>query len=895
MQRVVLFSISGHGKEKLYCLKNAPIFPIIISNQCEVLMQISSSNGPSSQQVTPNAPQSSPAFTYRQHADTMTSPPAEERTSCFGSICNAIINLFRSILNCLCCCFSSEESTVQTTRPVFPPPPAQTPRVPLSAAPVLPTPILPQELPPTDQPVSVTPTATAVPSDPPSSTSRFEAVPRIPALTTPPLSCLLPIPKSSVEIQQHNAALAFLDEISEDPEEFFETYGVIPFFRSAEILGQVQNSLWYTNVQELHHFYLQIILRIENREDRAISFNQEMFVIRPWMIQYLLCKYDDLSQTAEGHPTLLLHYANSQETARYLLERAPAFLEQTGQFDAPPLLSAAQNNAVDVVAFLLQQGVNAEAVNSFGDTALHLARSPEMAGALLYLGGSSPLMTKQNCLGNTPLHSAAIHYTPDPTAATAPTKPNPSLQLISHLLAQRGADERALNEEGQIPFHCCHFPEAAAIFLQKDPQVLEFVNPSDGNGALHHAETPEMIAYLVKQRASLLETVNRKGQTPLAYAFEKSQTAREGGWEAMQVVKALIEKGANPAILIEEKSFLQILIDRPRVREEFWRKLFVLAVEKNPGVVRSVDSSNRTLLLYTLEKVQGERQLYYWDIEILEALIKEKADIAVSVGGKPLLHFLIDIPKSDANRGSQFCELVIRANPASAKTAVLAGQNALAYLVNKFAGEHNLQYWNVNIANTLITNGVDVNVSIGGVPLLIFLIDRASGEGWRKVFKQIVARADANIEVADVPERTVLAYACEAASQEGQSKLIHWHAEIIQALIEKGAKTNIQVEGLPLTHFLISKASNEEWRSVFYDLLSKKKLALEVVDSSRSTPLVYALLETQKASSYVRHVYIEIMEQLIAEGAQTGGKMPKGGTLREFAEKQKWTIEGLTS
>src|SRR5262245_40923417 len=73
------------------------------------------------------------------------------------------------------------------------------------------------------------------------------------------------------------------------------------------------------------------------------------------------------------------------EQLEQLLQSNPAFANAQGSGDLVPVLYAAEYNRLNVLKVLLQQGVDTNAQDPFGNTALHYAaqHSPPVAAVLL--------------------------------------------------------------------------------------------------------------------------------------------------------------------------------------------------------------------------------------------------------------------------------------------------------------------------------------------------------------------------------------------------------------------------------------------------------------------------------------------------------------------------------
>jgi len=83
---------------------------------------------------------------------------------------------------------------------------------------------------------------------------------------------------------------------------------------------------------------------------------------------------------------------------------APALLGAEVVPVRPALHWAAEQGLTEIAALLIEQGAEADEIDHFGNTALHLALGyPDMIALLLESGASVDV---KNALGNTPLHLA---------------------------------------------------------------------------------------------------------------------------------------------------------------------------------------------------------------------------------------------------------------------------------------------------------------------------------------------------------------------------------------------------------------------------------------------------------------------------------------------------------
>lgn len=217
----------------------------------------------------------------------------------------------------------------------------------------------------------------------------------------------------------------------------------------------------------------------------------------------------------------------------------PSFLRAESPFDdnSPssfriPLHNAVEVNEIEIVRLLIAAGVNVQAVDTGGRTALFSARSSEVARVLVDTGLD---VEAQDCLGWTPLVAAindgslegvkallsvganmnATHDRGFTVFMSAVSSSERSLEIMK-VLVQAGADPRAVSELGWNAFH-------AAID----------VNGSDAN-------TEDSIRSTFELLIQLGVDINHKdaqGVSPL-------QRAKEHGTEAE--VKVLLQLGAMP-------------------------------------------------------------------------------------------------------------------------------------------------------------------------------------------------------------------------------------------------------------------------------------------------------------------------------------------------------------
>jgi ankyrin repeat protein len=153
------------------------------------------------------------------------------------------------------------------------------------------------------------------------------------------------------------AIRAFLDELSDNPRAFFSKrrFDCALFYGVGDSENYITKALYDTKAENC---YLQMLLLMEDQE-AGILINDRMVKVEHWMIEYLLSKKQgDLSLDEQGNPTCLLHFARSLKTARLLLGRSPALLQQVTLKNDPVLKYAARYGSLEMVKFLMSNGVS---------------------------------------------------------------------------------------------------------------------------------------------------------------------------------------------------------------------------------------------------------------------------------------------------------------------------------------------------------------------------------------------------------------------------------------------------------------------------------------------------------------------------------------------------------
>jgi ankyrin repeat protein len=187
------------------------------------------------------------------------------------------------------------------------------------------------------------------------------------------------------------------------------------------------------------------------------------------------------------------------------------------------------------LSILIEKGANVNAVNTDGNTPLHmtaqkaiLMQNLKLAELLIDKGAN---VNAVNTDGNTPLYYVASR--PDRT------EKNENRTLLAELLIKNGADVKALNGKNTTILHVAILMQnlkLAELLIDKGANV-NAVN-TDGNTPLHMAARNKNLkaVELLIDKGANVNAVNKDENTPLHVATRKKN---------LEVVKLLIGKDAN--------------------------------------------------------------------------------------------------------------------------------------------------------------------------------------------------------------------------------------------------------------------------------------------------------------------------------------------------------------
>ena len=188
---------------------------------------------------------------------------------------------------------------------------------------------------------------------------------------------------------------------------------------------------------------------------------------------------------------------------------------------------------------LISDGVNVNAVDSYGWTAMHVAAryGADQALKVLLEGGGNPNATDP--YGETPLHKGAD--------VSSPHLLEQESALVMRVLLEFGADPNWQAYDGNTPLHFAaythgHYQRTIGVLLRGGADVN--VTNSDGNTPLHlavirgSANNPDSVELLVEYGAST-DATNNDGYTPL-------QLFLDGGPDEKRTAIAMLQAGADP-------------------------------------------------------------------------------------------------------------------------------------------------------------------------------------------------------------------------------------------------------------------------------------------------------------------------------------------------------------
>ena len=215
-----------------------------------------------------------------------------------------------------------------------------------------------------------------------------------------------------------------------------------------------------------------------------------------------------------------------------------------------------ENGDYHTLINLLEKGININILDDNGNTALHLASTPEIVKLLLDKGANPEARNNQN---DTPLIFASFNDNTESVKLLLEKGADPNAQNSNgntplifassndntesvKLLLEKGANPEARNNQNDTPLIFASFndnTESIKLLLEKgaDPNTQN----SNGNTALIIASLNNYtkLVKLLLEKGANLEVQNNNGDASLSIASSSNN---------IEIVKLLLEKGANPNI-----------------------------------------------------------------------------------------------------------------------------------------------------------------------------------------------------------------------------------------------------------------------------------------------------------------------------------------------------------
>jgi len=504
--------------------------------------------------------------------------------------------------------------------------------------------------------------------------------------------------------------------------------------------------------------------------------------------------------------TILLVAFLTIPTALVLTARAQTQAPRPQAQASPPLHEATLAWDIEKIKALLSQGVDVNARDSLGRTALHCTcekfdTPPSEKIARLLIGQGADVNARDKS-GNTPLHLAAREWDID--------------EDLLDLLIAKGADVNARNDDGQTPLHLAapanldvptaererrNKVVAASFLVSKGAQI----NARDKNGC-----TPlyvacgngrrDVVEFLLARGAAINEKTN-DGLTPLHCAAMLGRTetatvlmqrlgrenpasdAKDGQgctplhYAAMagsnDIVELLISNDANVnprnvrgetpaylAVLHNHQDTVRLLISKGVEVSSIHLAAYVGDLARVKSFTEkgaSAETRNESALT-PLHAAAGAGQR-----KIAEFLISNGASVnagAVAEGLGTALHYATD------GGSKEVAKLLIQ------QGATVDARNKAEETPLHIASKRGYR----DLAQLLIANKADVNAKTkdGQTPLL-----RAARLGHKDVMELLI---DKGAEVSPVDD--LLYWTCE-----------HGHRDLAETLIQKGANVNSEAWG----------------------------------------------------------------------------------------------------
>ncbi len=225
-------------------------------------------------------------------------------------------------------------------------------------------------------------------------------------------------------------------------------------------------------------------------------------LIRPEVVSILLEAGADPNAKNNAGETPLNHL--------YLSESGKVLLEAGAEMDDTPLHWACEENDIQRVRELLEQGASPWVKGFSGQTPVCRTTSSEIVAMLKKEGAD---LDEQDADGDRPLHWANAEQT--------------------RALLEHGADPNATNNEGQSPLHIVQSVAKAELLLAAGGSIEQAVDAYGGCNVLFGQKNAEVVEWLIAHGADVQHR-NEEGETPLHWARN------------VEVAECLLAHGADP-------------------------------------------------------------------------------------------------------------------------------------------------------------------------------------------------------------------------------------------------------------------------------------------------------------------------------------------------------------
>ncbi|KAJ9414194.1 ankyrin repeat-containing domain protein [Fusarium oxysporum] len=655
---------------------------------------------------------------------------------------------------------------------------------------------------------------------------------------------------------------------------------------------------------------LDLILRSEPKPDLTIEDNTGDNLLiaavrlgNPEMVKLIVDAGADLKNGRKAHDLVRAAVrSGSHEVVGILLE-AGAKVEMDAEDEQSPLSLAAANGLLECVRVLLDHKADPNA-NSSAGTALYAAVEKEHLDIVRFLLEHDPkpsmdiaplykdsLFIRAICTENIDLvsllikHGAKIDYV-DPLDAfnkspLSRAVREGNLDMVK-LLVENGADVN-YSEDGTDPpmFASLYYKQndIAKYLLQIDGVDLTWKGP-EGMGTLHGAfNSPELLPDLLKRdppmngmsvwgtelhmaaRDDELESVeillkNEPKPDLEATMGDDASNTFEVGYTPLQVachhfafrsVKALLEAGANPHVLTNDKEDLVDIVLGREVKSDNVEKILKLLISEPYNLpTERVNDQNRTRLHYINETTTlAVFRIFTESKPNLDARDNKgytPLAVAISKSNKSIAKNLIEQGATVNIFSPNYGSILHLATSAGSVDLVklLLGSGADPDLVDLEYGE-SLLYTALGIEDeTKLKKMIRYLVDEAKVPIdklggklgypIIRATDRASGYGLYDTGRKLVEfliRRNIRLDVSDNQGRRAVHFACKSP-----------FTDILKALVSAGADIHSADKfGRKPIHFA---ASDPYVRCLVYLLETLGKTDVDVKDHDQWTSLMWA-------------------------------------------------------